>query len=59
MTFLLSHDGEALVSAEDDAPLNREGRKEFPIMVVDVQVDIVFYIKAIDEEKSKEKMSLV
>jgi hypothetical protein len=51
----LSHDGEALVSVEDDAPLNREGRREFPIMVVDVQVDIVFYIKAIDEENLRKK----
>jgi hypothetical protein len=50
VTFLLSHDGEALGSAEVDAPLNREGRKDFPIMIVDVQVNIVFYIRAIDEE---------
>jgi len=55
VTFLLSHDGEALVSAEDDAPLNREGRKEFPIMVVDVQISIVFYIQAIDEENLRKK----
>ncbi|KAA8575817.1 hypothetical protein EYC84_004908 [Monilinia fructicola] len=38
VTFLLSHTGEALASVVDEAPLNREGRNEFPIMVAAVQV---------------------
>lgn len=43
MAFLLSHNGEALVSAVDEAPLNREGRSVFPIMVKEVRVGLVVF----------------
>lgn len=43
MTFLLSHDGEALVSVVDEVPLNREGRNVFPIIVKEVQAGLVVF----------------